>query len=293
MMAEQGAAPAKPLAILFGSQTGTAEGLAKKTAKEAGKRGFGPKLVCMDKHESLDLANAENLLVITSTYGDGDPPDNAQGFWSYLSSDAAPRLDGVRFSVLALGDTNYPAFCEFGKKCDARIEQLGAKRVHPRADCDVDYEAPAAAWAEGVFTALGGIGDMSLLTPINPIAEVPTRKRPFPAHLLVNRELTRDGSEKEVRHFEISLEGSGTCVRSGRCARRAAHELPRTRGRPARGARLRWRGSRGDRRRRAAAAPRAAPALRYHQSPRPICSTRLRHTERSSRRYLIRSGARS
>src|SRR5678816_3289090 len=83
MMAEPSAAPAKPLAILFGSQTGTAEGLAKKTAKEAGKRGFGPKLVCMDKHESLDLANAENLLVITSTYGDGDPPDNAQGFWSY------------------------------------------------------------------------------------------------------------------------------------------------------------------------------------------------------------------
>ena len=215
MMGEPSAAPAKPLAILFGSQTGTAEGLAKKTAKEAAKRGFGPKLVCMDKHESLDLTNAKNLLVITSTYGDGDPPDNAQGFWSYLSSDAAPRLDGVRFSVLALGDTNYPAFCEFGKMCDARIEQLGAKRMYPRADCDVDYEAPAAAWTEGVFTAMGGMGDMSPMTPINPIAEVPTRKRPFPAHLLVNRKLTRDGSEKEVRHFEISLEGSGLVYEVG------------------------------------------------------------------------------
>src|SRR5688572_15378419 len=135
------AAPAKPLLVLYGSQTGTAEGLAKKTAKAAETKGFAPKLVCMEKFDSVDLTKEEHVLVITSTYGDGEPPDNAQGFWSWLSSDTAPKLDRTGFSVLALGDTNYPQFCEFGKKCDIRLEQLGARRVHPRADCDIDYEA--------------------------------------------------------------------------------------------------------------------------------------------------------
>ena len=146
-------APRPPLLVLFGSQTGTAEGVAKKAAKTAEARGFAPRVVCLDKFESVDLAKEERVLVITSTYGDGDPPDNAQGFWNWLSGDTAPRLEQTHFSVLALGDTNYAAFCEFGRKCDARLEALGAKRLAPRVDCDVDHETPASSWADGVFTA--------------------------------------------------------------------------------------------------------------------------------------------
>ena len=215
--------PKQPLLLLYGSQTGTAEGVAKNAAKKAEARGFAPQIVCLDKFETVDLAKEERVLVITSTYGDGDPPDNAQGFWNWLSSDAAPRLEQTRFSVLALGDTNYPAFCEFGKRCDARLETLGARRIHARTDCDVDYEPNMNAWTEGVFAALGDKIDVtqrrkgakedaapsSELCTSAALREIFSRKNPFPARLITNRTLTGEGSGKEVRHFEISLAQSG------------------------------------------------------------------------------------
>lgn len=203
--------PGKPLLVLYGSQTGTAEGLAKKTAKAALAKGFAAELVCMDKHESVELAKQEFVLVITSTYGDGEPPDNAQAFWTWLSTDNAPRLERTQFSVLALGDTNYPQFCEFGKRCDARLEQLGARRLHARVDCDVDYEAAAAAWSEGVLGALTGDerhekdATDSSSNPLSLSTEAYSRQKPYRAHLTTNRKLTQDGSAKEVRHFEIAL----------------------------------------------------------------------------------------
>ncbi|MEO8352793.1 MAG: sulfite reductase subunit alpha [Chthoniobacteraceae bacterium] len=217
----------KPLVLLYGSQTGTAEGLAKKLAKQAGGRGFAPKLIGMEKFDSLDLSKEEHMLVVTSTYGDGDPPDNAQEFWSWLSSDAAPKLERISYSVLALGDTNYPAFCEFGKKCDARLEALGARRVHPRQDCDLDYETAAAAWSDAVLSALSSSSESGTADaiPVNGATPIATqiadaslgwsRKNPFPARLLVNRRLTREGSGKEVRHFEIALAGSGLSYEVG------------------------------------------------------------------------------
>jgi sulfite reductase (NADPH) flavoprotein alpha-component len=212
-------APKQPLLVLYGSQTGTAETLAKKTAKAAEAKGFLPKLVCMEKFDSVELAKEEHVLVITSTYGDGEPPDNAQGFWNWLSSDAAPKLERTRFSVLALGDTNYPQFCEFGKKCDARLEQLGAARLHPRVDCDVDYEEPAKSWSDAVFGALNGNG-ASAPAVAEAAAPAPAaigygRKNPFGARLATNLKLTREGSEKDVRHFEITLAGSGLTYEVG------------------------------------------------------------------------------
>ena len=226
------AAPAMPLVLLYGSQTGTAEGLAKKASKEAEKRGFKPKLVDMAKYETVDLTKEENVLVITSTYGDGDPPDNAQAFWNYLSADTAPPLAHLRYSVLALGDTNYAAFCQFGKLCDERLERLGAQRVHPRVDCDVDYDAPAKSWTEGVFAALGSqASSLTGQAGVPPAAAdrleacLPgqagspssdySRANPFPARLLANRLLNAEGSGKEVRHYEISLAGSGLSYEVG------------------------------------------------------------------------------
>jgi len=214
-------APKQPLLVLYGSQTGTAEGLAKKAAKVAEAKGFAAKVVCTEQFESVNLAEEQNVVLITSTYGDGEPPDNAQAFWSWLNSEAAPRLERARFSVLALGDTNYSQFCEFGKKCDARLEQLGATRVHPRTDCDVDYESPAASWIEGVFSALGADSpssspalEMNGHSPA-PVAVSWSRRNPFGGRLLVNRKLNRDGSDKEVRHFEIALSGCGITYEVG------------------------------------------------------------------------------
>ena len=224
------AAPAKPLVVLYGSQTGTAESLAKRASKEAAKRGFAPKVVDMAKFETVDLTKEENILVITSTYGDGDPPDNAQAFWNYLKADTAPPLAHLRYSVLALGDTNYAAFCQFGKICDERFEKLGAKRVHPRVDCDVDYDAPAKSWTEGVFAALAadanvnGTGSVAVAVAVVAGVNDPgpglaeagyNRKNPFPARLLTNRLLNAKGSGKEVRHYEISLADSGLSYEVG------------------------------------------------------------------------------
>ena len=215
------ATPAKPLVVFYGSQTGTAEGLAKKTSKEAAKRGFAPKLVDMAKYETVDLTKEENVLVITSTYGDGEPPDNAQAFWNYLQGEAAPPLAHLHYSVLALGDTNYSAFCQFGKNCDERFEKLGAKRVHPRVDCDVDYETPAKEWTEGVFAALSSAAGAEASTAGEANASTEegpqgwSKKNPFPAQLLANRLLNAAGSGKEVRHYEISLAGSGLSYEVG------------------------------------------------------------------------------
>ena len=130
----------QPLTIVFGSQTGTAEKLARRMAKEAGKRGFAATVQDLVSYPIASLATEQNLLVITSTYGDGEPPDNARGFADALKSTALPSLATVRYSVCGLGDTNYAKFCGFARELDARLKQLGAVRVLPRTECDVDYE---------------------------------------------------------------------------------------------------------------------------------------------------------
>ncbi len=196
------------------------------------------------------------MLIVTSTYGDGDPPDNAKPFWELLASDAAPKLPELRFSVCALGDTNYAKFCGFGKDLDARLEKLGATRVHPRTDCDVEFEEAFVNWLHGALGALvettnpltpalspsegerekhseikleRGTGLSTAVTEIAAgtrlLSPLPlgggegqgegaapitySRSNPFPARLLTNRRLNASGSGKDVRHFEISLEGSG------------------------------------------------------------------------------------
>ena len=210
-----------PLTVLFGSQTGTAERLAKRVANEGRPRGCDARVVDAAAHVSVDWSQEKNLLIVTSTYGDGEMPDNAQDFWNWLQTDAAKSLAGVRFSVLALGDTNYAEFCAAGRKIDERLEQLGARRIHPRVDCDVDYEASAKAWIDA---ALGALSPMNGAAPKPEISEVApgasrpaaySKANPFPARLLTNRRLNGDGSEKETRHFEISLEGSGLAYEAG------------------------------------------------------------------------------
>lgn len=149
------AAPPAPVLILFGSQTGNAEGLAKKAKAAAEKAGgLTPRLLDMAKYDAAELPKESNLLIVTSTWGEGDPPDNAAGFMDKLTADAFPRLETLRYSVLALGDRNYEDFCGCGRKLDDRLSALGAKRVLARQDCDTDYDAPAKAWLDAVLPIL-------------------------------------------------------------------------------------------------------------------------------------------
>lgn len=210
------ATTAMPLLVVFGSQTGTAEGLARRLAAEANRCGFRSRVIEAAAAAKLDWSSETHLLVVMSTYGDGDMPDNAKVFWDWLQTDAAKALAHLRFSVLALGDSNYEHFCAAGKKVDERLEALGAARVHPRTDCDVDYEAAAKSWIQAALGALGPAGSQNSVEskpyssagPSRIAVAGYSRSNPFPARLLVNRRLTAEGSGKEVRHVEISLEGS-------------------------------------------------------------------------------------
>ncbi|PYJ61525.1 MAG: sulfite reductase subunit alpha [Verrucomicrobia bacterium] len=221
------------LLVMYGSQTGNAEQLARHLAEEAEKRRFAPRVMEMNAFASVDFANEQRFVIVTSTWGDGDPPENAAAFWQHLNSHAAPRLDHLSYSVLALGDKNYSDFCGAGKKFDERLEQLGARRIHPRADCDVDCETTAKQWMEGLWPALEKVGQASRLSLIEKEAAeiagtgfsqllLPTgsepgkvpdahygRNHPLPARLIVNRKLNSARSAKDTRHLEISLERSG------------------------------------------------------------------------------------
>lgn len=212
--------PLTPLTILFGSQTGNAENLSKRIAKEAGKRGFAPTVQDLGKYATAQLASEQALLIVTSTFGDGEPPDSAKAFWEFLNSEAAPKLARTKFSVLALGDSNYPKFCAFGKSVDERLEKLGAQRGHPRTDCDVEYEEPFAKWMNG---ALGALAPAAAPAPAATVVEAAPAKaastysksHPFPAPLLANVRLNGEGSAKDTRHFAFSLEGSGLSYNAG------------------------------------------------------------------------------
>jgi sulfite reductase (NADPH) flavoprotein alpha-component len=143
-----------PLTIAYGSQTGNSESLGKKLAKNLSAKGHAPVVRDMAEIGPDDLTSIGHLLIITSTYGDGEPPDNAASLHSALHSEEFPILSSLSYSVLALGDSNYPAFCKCGRDFDQRLESLGAKRLAPMVECDVDYDAPFAAWVQQLEQAL-------------------------------------------------------------------------------------------------------------------------------------------
>ncbi len=229
-----GAVPAsqeKPrLLIAFGSQSGNAESLAKRLGKEASSRGFAAKVAGLDSVQPSSLAAEERVLVITSTWGEGDMPDNAESFWTGLNQNgSSPALGGLKYSVLALGDRNYgDTFCLAGRKLDERLAELGALRIHPRVECDVDFDEPAKTWSDGVWKALSdtAASTVSATSPAPAVAaaEAPaaeakaagyTKKNPFPAPLVANLRLNGEASAKDTRHIAFSLEGSGLVYETG------------------------------------------------------------------------------
>lgn len=212
-------AVSKEVTVLYGSQTGNAQGLAENAGKQLEQSGFQVTVSSMSDFKPNQLKKVTNLLIVVSTHGEGEPPDNALSFHEFLHGRRAPKLEDLRFSVLALGDSSYEFFCQTGKEFDQRLEELGGKRISPRVDCDLDYDEPAAEWLEGVLKGLNEAGGGSAAPA--PAAASQTgessysRTNPFRAEVLENLNLNGRGSNKETRHVELSLEGSGLTYEPG------------------------------------------------------------------------------
>ena len=207
-----------PIHILFGTQTGNAEELANDAAVLARQRGYEPHVSELDAVEMDKFASMERTLIVVSTYGEGEMPDNAEIFWQSLSASTAPRLEQMSFAVLGLGDTSYDEFCQAGKLIDTRLEQLGATRLIQRIDCDVDYEEPATAWLDDALIeqadALGEISNTSDLASKKTDAKW-NKRNPYSASLLENKMLSKTGSAKEIRHIVFDLSDSELTYRPG------------------------------------------------------------------------------
>ncbi|BDG81554.1 sulfite reductase [NADPH] flavoprotein alpha-component [Bacillus subtilis] len=205
--------------VLYGSQTGNAQGLAENAGKQLEERGFQVTVSSMSDFKPNQLKKINNLLIVVSTHGEGEPPDNALSFHEFLHGRRAPKLDDLRFSVLALGDSSYEFFCQTGKEFDQRLEELGGKRISPRVDCDLDYDEPAAEWlesvCEGLSEAEGGSAAPAPAAAPQTGESAYSRTNPFRAEVLENLNLNGRGSNKETRHVELSLEGSGLTYEPG------------------------------------------------------------------------------
>ncbi|XHE13008.1 sulfite reductase subunit alpha [Agrobacterium deltaense] len=213
---------ASVLNILVGTQTGNAEALAMDIAAAARAQGMQPVVTALDDVSMDSLSGMKRVIVVTSTYGEGEMPDNAQLFWEALTAENAPRLDEMNFAVLALGDTGYDGFCQAGKLIDTRFEQLGGKRMKTRIDCDIDFEDAAAAWIGETLPLARAIDGGSAAAAMSVVAEPParakqgwSRKNPYSAKVSVNRLLSGPASSKEIRHYEFDLGESGLDYEAG------------------------------------------------------------------------------
>ncbi|MBY5921566.1 assimilatory sulfite reductase (NADPH) flavoprotein subunit [Ferrimonas balearica] len=213
-----GAQSAVPLTVLYGSQTGNSRSVATALADKARAQGAEVTLISMADYKPRQLKSERQLLVVVSTHGEGDPPDDAIAFHKFLFSNRAPKLPELNYSVLALGDASYDHFCQTGKEFDLRLAELGANRLAERVDCDVDFEDAAEQWQSEVIskleTSVDSAAPTASVVPINGPASY-SRSNPYSASLLASQKITGRGSIKDTRHVEISLEGSGLTYQPG------------------------------------------------------------------------------
>ena len=219
----QAAAEAQPetgktLTILYGSQTGNGEAIATALAARAGEHGFTAALHSLADYRQSNLRRESLAVFVVSTHGEGDPPDDAELFHEFLLSPRAPRLPELGYAVLALGDSSYVNFCQTGRELDVRLEELGARRLLPIAECDVDFEADAASWSDGVVKRLPEWLDIPAAAPRLRAVDTTIRhgkENPFSATVLLKQKVTARDSSKDVYHIELSLEGSGLVYEPG------------------------------------------------------------------------------
>ena len=209
--------PKPKLLVLYATESGNSEALAAKAKQEAAKRGFAVRVQDVADVQVQSLKDAGTIIAIIATWGDGEPPQRAAPFFRAFMSDSAPRLEGVKFAVLALGNSSYAQFCESGRQVDARFEALGATRSAARIDLDVDYEAAAKTWLTTTLETLApkDAGSVIHVDFHKPGVEAASKSAPFSAEIMAHHKLTSDRSEFETVHVELSLAGSGITYEPG------------------------------------------------------------------------------
>ena len=215
------AEPAPPplaVTVLSASQTGHAREVADKLHATLAEQGINAKRISAADYKPKTIADEQVLLLVTSTQGEGEPPEEALSLHRLLFGKKAPPLPALRFAVCGLGDSSYPDFCQAGKDFDARLAELGGERLAPRADCDVDYQATAAAWIADLVPRLAALQPAAPRTPTAAAPATPAaydRDHPFTAPLLARQKITGRHSTKDVRHIELDLAGSGINYQAG------------------------------------------------------------------------------
>jgi sulfite reductase (NADPH) flavoprotein alpha-component len=221
------AAQAAPsLTIISASHTGNGRKISEKLLAAAQAAGVQARMVKAGDYQPREIAKEKLLYVVISTHGDGDPPDEARGLCEFLGTKRAPQLPELQYSVLALGDSSYPKFCEAGRIVDERLAKLGAKRLLPRVDCDVDFEKLAQTWADDALARVrehaeklkpagGVVSVVASSAAAQPAVAELTRAQPATAEVLANQRIVGRGALREVRHLELSFPGLGERYKPG------------------------------------------------------------------------------
>ncbi|HEX4032741.1 MAG TPA: sulfite reductase subunit alpha [Terracidiphilus sp.] len=223
--------PSLKIAVLYATQSGNAEGLARKVAKELKAKGHVATLSALEGYTPASLAAERYAVLIASTYGEGDPPDAVQPFYNQLCIEHFPRFENLSYAVLALGDRSYEHFCQFGRNLDEKLQSLGAYRLCPRRDCDVDLDAEFTEWKAALMQIVAEAGTArpkaprlemgapksaaDTVTPAAADTVKHSRENPYLAPIVDKRKLTGESSSKQTLHMAFSTAGSQVTYQTG------------------------------------------------------------------------------